>query len=91
MVGRTLDWKGELGRWLKPFLDRTQGADDVPFLEKWGGSLGSPAKMAATNKCLAKNNKSPDRRGATKEAKPPMKGYRSQRKRDPQPQSTKRK
>jgi hypothetical protein len=22
MVGRTLDWKGELGRWLKPFLDR---------------------------------------------------------------------
>jgi hypothetical protein len=21
MVGRTLDWKGELGRWLKPFLD----------------------------------------------------------------------
>ena len=22
MVGRTLDWKEELGRWLKPFLDR---------------------------------------------------------------------
>jgi hypothetical protein len=22
MVGRTSDWKGELGRWLKPFLDR---------------------------------------------------------------------
>ena len=22
MVGRTLDWKDELGRWLKPFLDR---------------------------------------------------------------------
>jgi SRSO17 transposase len=22
MAGRTLDWKGELGRWLKPFLDR---------------------------------------------------------------------
>ena len=22
MVGRTLDWKGELGRWLKPFVDR---------------------------------------------------------------------
>jgi hypothetical protein len=22
MVGRTLDWKGELGRWLKPFLDQ---------------------------------------------------------------------
>jgi hypothetical protein len=22
MVGRTLDWKGELGRWVKPFLDR---------------------------------------------------------------------
>jgi hypothetical protein len=22
MVGITLDWKGELGRWLKPFLDR---------------------------------------------------------------------
>jgi hypothetical protein len=22
MVGRTLDWKQELGRWLKPFLDR---------------------------------------------------------------------
>ena len=22
MVGRTLDWKAELGRWLKPFLDR---------------------------------------------------------------------
>ena len=22
MVGRTLDWKKELGRWLKPFLDR---------------------------------------------------------------------
>jgi SRSO17 transposase len=22
MVGRTLDWKGELGRWLKPFLER---------------------------------------------------------------------
>jgi hypothetical protein len=34
------------------------------------------AVLAATNKCLAKNNKSPDRRGATIEAKPPMKGYR---------------
>ena len=22
MVGRTLDWRDELGRWLKPFLDR---------------------------------------------------------------------
>src|ERR1700752_3284192 len=22
MVGRTLDWRGELGRWLQPFLDR---------------------------------------------------------------------
>jgi hypothetical protein len=22
MVGRTLDWQDELGRWLKPFLDR---------------------------------------------------------------------
>src|SRR5262245_5164986 len=22
MVGRTLDWREELGRWLKPFLDR---------------------------------------------------------------------
>ena len=22
MAGRTLDWKGELGRWLKPFLER---------------------------------------------------------------------
>src|SRR5678815_5904028 len=22
MVGKTLDWKEELGRWLKPFLDR---------------------------------------------------------------------
>jgi hypothetical protein len=22
MVGRTLDWKEELGRWLMPFLDR---------------------------------------------------------------------
>jgi DDE superfamily endonuclease len=22
MVSRTLDWRGELGRWLKPFLDR---------------------------------------------------------------------
>ena len=22
MVGRTLDWKEELGRWFKPFLDR---------------------------------------------------------------------
>ena len=22
MVGRTLDWRGELGRWLEPFLDR---------------------------------------------------------------------
>src|SRR5262245_55976555 len=22
MVGRTSDWRGELGRWLKPFLDR---------------------------------------------------------------------
>src|SRR5262249_16454491 len=22
MVGKTLDWKDELGRWLKPFLDR---------------------------------------------------------------------
>jgi SRSO17 transposase len=22
MVGRTLDWKDELGRWLKPFVDR---------------------------------------------------------------------
>ena len=22
MVGRTVDWKEELGRWLKPFLDR---------------------------------------------------------------------
>jgi len=22
MAGRTLDWRGELGRWLKPFLDR---------------------------------------------------------------------
>ena len=21
-MGRTSDWKGELGRWLKPFLDR---------------------------------------------------------------------
>jgi hypothetical protein len=33
--------------------------------------------LAATNKCLAKNNKSPDGRGATIEAKPPMKGYRA--------------
>jgi hypothetical protein len=45
--------------------------------------------LAATNKCLAKNNKSPDRRGATIEAKPPMEGYRPQRNRDPQPQSAK--
>jgi hypothetical protein len=34
--------------------------DHVPFLEKWGGSLGGPAKMAATNKSLAQMNKSGD-------------------------------
>ena len=27
------------------------------FLEKWGGSLAVHAKMAETNKCLARSNK----------------------------------
>ncbi len=40
--------------------------DHVPFLEKWGSSLGGPAKTAATNKCLARNNKSQDAGKATK-------------------------
>jgi hypothetical protein len=40
--------------------DRIADRDHVPFLEKWGGSLGSPAKMAATNKSLAQMNKSGD-------------------------------
>jgi hypothetical protein len=30
----------------------------VQFLEKWGGSLVVQAKMAATNKYLARSNKS---------------------------------
>ena len=30
----------------------------VPFLEKMGRLAGGPAKMAATNKCLARSNKS---------------------------------
>jgi hypothetical protein len=40
--------------------------DHVPFLEKWGGSLGGPAKMAVTNKCLAQSNKSHPPSKATK-------------------------
>jgi hypothetical protein len=30
MVGRTLDWKEELGRWLKPFLDRSTSTQRAP-------------------------------------------------------------
>jgi len=41
--------------------------DHVPFLEKWGSSLGGPAKTAATNKCLARNNKSQDAGKSDKE------------------------
>src|SRR6266540_1950280 len=41
--------------------------DHVPFLDKWGGSLGGPAKTAATNKCLARNNKSQDAGKSDKE------------------------
>jgi hypothetical protein len=29
-----------------------------PILEKWGRLAAGPAKMAATNKCLARSNKS---------------------------------
>ena len=32
MIGRTSDWKDELGRWLKPFLDRFNAIDPTATL-----------------------------------------------------------
>jgi hypothetical protein len=46
------------GRHLGFAPDEAHRRGGVPFLEKWDGSLAVPAKMAATNKYLARSNKS---------------------------------
>jgi hypothetical protein len=59
------------GRHLGFAPDEAHRRGGVPFLEKWGWLAGGPAKMAATNKCLAQSNKSPHRTNATKKRKGP--------------------
>jgi hypothetical protein len=40
MVGTTSDWEGELGRWLKPFLDRLGHKTRRPEDHPWDRMVG---------------------------------------------------
>ena len=44
MVGRTRDWKAELGRWLKPFLDQL---GHKARRQMCGGASASPTEIAS--------------------------------------------
>jgi hypothetical protein len=61
MVGRTLDWNDELGRWLKPFVDRLGHRARRPVREAASadGGLGAvlldQARTADTGNVVAIN------------------------------------